>query len=568
MSYYLLKEKIIEILKITNEEFELYKTLKMTRYSQKTNKYDIESLLVKRTMTLGIENLLTETQKQLILDKMSNYSKYKHLLTKHINQGEKFLNSGTNRKHRELGKKYNLTSLECDSCLKIVEGTFKSSKTWLEKHIKELENKIEDLEEEYIEDIKKNKSGKDFHKNYFKGKKKKISLLKIKLEKNIEDLDNEKQSIFYGKSIYKKLENKRKELNIELDENKKIKLKFELERLKKEYQNKRLEYFVEGSVNNGNKKIVIEQNEVGEYILRIILSSKKSEQIILPIKIPSTHKNTFSLKGINKQSNKINFNTKGKLVLNSTYSYIKPLSYEYQVGERSKGTIGIDIGPNEITCVFVKRDGNPEKKLNYNIGEIIDKRKEDKRRIISEILEEIIKYGKELGYSHISYENLTFNNTKYVKRSKSLNRLLKKFPYDIFETLLISKLERNGFKYKKINPRFTSYIGIKKYSYRSDITSNHNKNSKDYSRAYVIGRRGLGFKEKGIISIRLFEEMSKLKTYSFKLDSLLNELEEDLSKVNVCKSNWSLWNLLRKNDDKISFRINSLTGRYSTRKVS
>ena len=62
--------------------------------------------------------------------------------------------------------------------------------------------------------------------------------------------------------------------------------------------------------------------------------------------------------------------------------------------------------------------------------------------------------------------------------------------------------------------------------------------------------------------------MSKLKTYSFKLDSLLNELEEDLSKVNVCKSNWSLWNLLRKNDDKISFRINSLTGRYSTRKVS
>ena len=62
--------------------------------------------------------------------------------------------------------------------------------------------------------------------------------------------------------------------------------------------------------------------------------------------------------------------------------------------------------------------------------------------------------------------------------------------------------------------------------------------------------------------------MGKLKTYSFKLDSLLNELEEDLSKVNVCKSNWSLWNLLRKNDDKISFRINSLTGRYSTRKVS
>ena len=560
---YYSKETIIEKLKLTNEEFELYRTLKMLPYSVKTNKYDMEKLLIKRTMSIGIDRFLTENQKEILKTKMENYSSYKRILTKKITNGEKFSNSGLNREHRKIGEKYKLTSLESDGCLKSVEGVIKSAKTLNEKHIRELENKIEDLELEYLEDKEKNSNGKDFHKNYFRGKKKKISYLKHKLETCIKNVDEENIKIFYGKNIYKKMEICRKELYLETNLKKRNKLLHEIKRLKQEYQEKRLEYYVEGSINEGNKKISIEE-ENGEYILRLVFGSKKIDQIKFPIKIPSSNLDTFKLTGTNKQSNKIIYNKKGKLVLNSTYSYIKPLSREYQNCKKSKGTIGIDIGPNEISCVFVKNDGNREKKINYNIGEIIDSRNEEKQRRISEILEEIIKIGKELGYYHVSYENLSFNNTKYVKRSRELNRLLKKFPYRIFEELLISKLIRTGFKYKKINPRYTSYIGLRKYSYRDDLTSNHNKSSKDFTRAYVIGRRGLGFKEKVIVCIRLFDAKDKVKkTLSFKPNSILNELEEDLSKVNVCKSNWSVWNLLKKNDSKISEYFNSLTGSYS-----
>ena len=66
---YLVKEKILEQLNIDNSTFELYRTLKMLRYSSRTNKYDINSILQVRTLTLGIENLITEEQKEQVLQK-------------------------------------------------------------------------------------------------------------------------------------------------------------------------------------------------------------------------------------------------------------------------------------------------------------------------------------------------------------------------------------------------------------------------------------------------------------------------------------------------------------------
>ena len=71
---------------------------------------------------------------------------------------------------------------------------------------------------------------------------------------------------------------------------------------------------------------------------------------------------------------------------------------------------------------------------------------------------------------------LTFDKYKY--RSKKTNRLLMKFPFEMF----------------------ASFIGLLKYSYRNDITSNHNRKSKDYYAALTIGRCGLGFKERILYS--------------------------------------------------------------------
>ena len=449
---YLVKEKILEQLNIDNSTFELYRTLKMLRYSSRTNKYDINSILQVRTLTLGIENLITEEQKEQVLQKMKEFSSFKHKITKEKLNGKSFSNSGKDRLHRKIGKDYNLTSLETDSGLKYVEGTIKSVTSWYEKSIKNLEDKILKIQEKLEQDLinNKKKEKKNYHRNYFKGKKKKLDYLKNKLVKLQSD---NRLSIHYGKSIYIKIKNQKDILFKETNLKNRKQIIHNLSRLKEEYRKKRLEYFVEGSVKIGNKKIVIEKSQESKsgYQIRFIFSTKKSEQIILQInKFPSSH-NTFNLETYNKQSNRISFNSKGKLVLYCTYSYIKPFNLEVELGKNSKGTCGIDIGPNEITCVFIKNDGNPYKKFSYDVSTLLDKRNKDTIRNISEILENITKKCIEEGFYSISIEKLTFDNNKYKYISKNKNRLLMKFPFEMFASLIKSKTTRKGLKRKEVN---------------------------------------------------------------------------------------------------------------------
>jgi len=120
--------------------------------------------------------------------------------------------------------------------------------------------------------------------------------------------------------------------------------------------------------------------------------------------------------------------------------------------------------------------------------------------------------------------------------------MLKKFNFKKFEDLIISKATRNGIKLKQVNPAYTSKIGLLKYSNREDISSNHNSKSKDYSAAFVIGRRGLGFNETCVFSIRLFAFL-----FSIPGKSILKHFDENsFSEMNTRKnkSNWSLWGKL------------------------
>jgi len=549
---FVIKEKLLSTLKMNDETFETYNNLNLIRYSYKTDKYDYSSLLQTRTMTIGLEKSISTDNKALIFNKMREYSSYKHKLTSLKSQDVELKNSGTNRLHREIAKKYNLSSLEADSCLKSVDGIFQSAETWYFKTISYYEKRIISLEEKLIIDLEKNKNGKSFHPNYFKGKRENIERYKLKLEK----LQRENRlKIHYGKSISRKLNLEYDRLFSETKLKKRSSILKNIKRLKAEYEFKRLEYFVEGSKHEGNKKVNIEYSDNG-YQLKIKINKK--HDIIIPISVPRNHFDTFSLDGINRQSMRISLNSKGKIVLNCTYSYLKPIQIEKI--DKSMGTIGIDLNPTEITCVYVKNDGNPYKKISYNIANILEKRNEDTIRELSLVLDKIISDGIYDKFYSITIENLNFKDEKY-KNNKKLNRLLAKFPYDIFENLIQSKGTRKGIKIIKINPILTSYIGIKKYSYRSDITSAHNKKSKDYSASLVIGRRGLGFKERTIISIRLLDK----KVHTFNVNALLNESEKDLSITNHCnKSNWSIWLKLKKHESHIHEIINRITSYNSS----
>jgi len=299
------------------------------------------------------------------------------------------------------------------------------------------------------------------------------------------------------------------------------------------YDLSRLELFIQGTAGKGNNKIGINYSEDGKsYNLKIM------DKIVKNIKIPTAHQSTFSLDNFNRQSSRISFNEKGKLILNITYSYIKPMKIDNY--KKSRGTIGIDIGPKEIAVSFVKNDGNPLKYKHYNIAHLLDGRNYEKQRQLSLIIENIIEDGKSEGFYHITIENL--DNLDFKKTgNEDLNRMLSKFPKSIFEDLITSKCARKGIKIKKVHPAYTSIIGLFKYSNRDNLSTSHSSKSKDLSAALVVGRRGLGIIEKPIISIRVFN-----KIYTSSITSLLNLPEDKLSKKDWKYNSFNhLWKALK-----------------------
>ena len=71
---YVKKEEAKKKLNLSEEEFSYFVSLQHIKYSEKTDKYDPDSILEKRTMTIGIEKYLSKELKAEIIDKMERYS--------------------------------------------------------------------------------------------------------------------------------------------------------------------------------------------------------------------------------------------------------------------------------------------------------------------------------------------------------------------------------------------------------------------------------------------------------------------------------------------------------------
>ena len=348
--YYSL-DKTIKKLNISETDLLHYRSLNHIKYSEKTDKYDIDSILAKRTMTIGLEKHLDKNQKENLLEMMQSFSSLKFKLVKDIQHGIVYKDSGTNRLHRTLAKKYHkdFGGVIADSALSSAKGITASTETWYKKSIKNLEDKILKIRTET--------APKKHHKNFHKGKRKKLS----HLENRLAGYQSKTYlPIHFGKSALNDTEG------------------FSLQNILKRYRKKRLELFINGNSKTGNDKIKIEYGENG-YNLKLF------KDILTDIKLPKSHDKTFTLENFNRQASRIAYNKNGKLVLHITYSYIKPLKKL-----KSKGTIGIDIGPKEIAVAYVKNDGNPLCYEHYPIGNLLDKRSADTQRELSEKLNEII----------------------------------------------------------------------------------------------------------------------------------------------------------------------------------
>jgi IS605 OrfB family transposase len=159
--------------------------------------------------------------------------------------------------------------------------------------------------------------------------------------------------------------------------------------------------------------------------------------------------------------------------------------------KRENGVIGIDINayPFHLALSWTSRDGNLEKYERISLNGLLDGNA-DKREYLSwHIAHQVVEIAKREGKA-IVMENL--GKIPKGRRGDGMPKLRQKLQKWIYKGLL-EKIEvvgkRNGVQVIKVNPAYTSVIGKIKYApiYRID---------KDVAGAYVIARRGLGFKER------------------------------------------------------------------------
>ena len=157
---------------------------------------------------------------------------------------------------------------------------------------------------------------------------------------------------------------------------------------------------------------------------------------------------------------------------------------------KDNGVIGIDINayPFHLALVHTTKDGNLEKYERLSLDNLLEGNSEKREYLSWQTAHHVIGIAKREGKA-IVVENL--EKLPKGKRGDGLPKLRQKLQKWVYKGLL-QKIEivakRNGIQVIKVNPAYTSIIGKLKYAPLYNI-------DKDTAGAYVIARRGLGFKE-------------------------------------------------------------------------
>jgi IS605 OrfB family transposase len=224
---------------------------------------------------------------------------------------------------------------------------------------------------------------------------------------------------------------------------------------------------------------------------------------------------------------------------------------------RENGVIGIDINayPFHLALAYTSRDGNLEKYKRISLNELLDGNA-DKREYLSwQIAHQVVEIAKREGKA-IVVENL--EKIPKGKRGDGLPKLRQKLQKWIYKGLL-GKIEivgkRDGVQVIKVNPAYTSIIGKLKYSPMLGI-------DKDVAGAYVIARRGLGFKERLPKNYRKLLEDKEFLSYSVakvedRIAKLKKEIEEEKNEYKRNKLKSRLRRLKRELKLLLKFLIDS-----------
>ncbi|RQH42328.1 transposase [Okeania hirsuta] len=159
------------------------------------------------------------------------------------------------------------------------------------------------------------------------------------------------------------------------------------------------------------------------------------------------------------------------------------------VHTRKNGCIGIDFNAESISVAYVKWDGNIEylEEIPYQWkNKTTGQRQASMRNIVCQV----VKLA-EFFECAIAIESLDFTKkkSKMSEEGKVYNEMLSNLSTGMFREALESRCRRFGVELIKVNPAFTSVIGMINYMAKYGLNSGT-------AAALVIGRRALKLSEK------------------------------------------------------------------------
>jgi IS605 OrfB family transposase len=152
------------------------------------------------------------------------------------------------------------------------------------------------------------------------------------------------------------------------------------------------------------------------------------------------------------------------------------------------GAVGVDTNPDGLGITHTDHQGQFKKSFSLSQGEWTYARSNRRDNLIGETAALVVNMAKQLNCILV-VEDLKFKNDKTV--TAKFNRMSHGFVWSEFLQAIERRAARERVPLLRVPPPYTSVIGILKYQEQYGL-SNHE------AAAYVIARRGLGYKEEKV----------------------------------------------------------------------
>lgn len=213
---------------------------------------------------------------------------------------------------------------------------------------------------------------------------------------------------------------------------------------------------------------------------------------------------------------------------------------------------GIDVNIDRIAVSIMTNQGNFLKSNVFYFHEMEYVSSDRRSNIAGEVAKQVVNYLLSENIGAMVLEDIT------LKQQHDTNHKFNRLTHNFAKKKLMSALSRrglrNGFQIKKVNPAYTSVIGRFKYSKLYGLSVHE-------AASFVIGRRGLGFKEKlsseviqvlvttvkpHLVNLLASMEESEKRSASGKAQrKYLGMLINNIEKFKELHS-WKLWNVVHK----------------------